>query len=188
MLLREILQGAQEITRPYRTFENPLSDGPSRCVRINIHDQMFGLSARLDSNYSCRCVFWIFFFFKPYYLIKSTLKSTSVHCLRTHKFRFSVTFSLKIGPTILFTHLKIILLQCFQFQFSVLTKISSIQTEPQSQLPNSGRICTLKSELSTATQAEERRVRCEPSTHQSPVRPTQTHENDARKKKLSKPH
>ena len=80
MLLRDILQGAQEITRPYRTFENPLSDGPSRCVRINIHDQ----------------------------------------------------------------------------------------------------ICTLKSELSTATQAEERRVRCEPSTHQSSVGPTQTHGNDAR--------
>uniref|UniRef100_A0A7N2KQA9 Uncharacterized protein n=1 Tax=Quercus lobata TaxID=97700 RepID=A0A7N2KQA9_QUELO len=59
---------------------------------------------------------------------------------------------------------------------------------PTSQLPNSGRICTLKSELSTATQAEEQRVRCEPSTHQSPVRPTQTHGNDARKKKLSKPH
>ena len=30
-------------------------------------------------------------------------------------FYFSVTFSLKMGPTILFTHLKIILLQCFQF-------------------------------------------------------------------------
>ena len=29
----------------------------------------------------------------------------------------------------LFTHLKIILLQCFQFQFSVLAKINSIQTD-----------------------------------------------------------
>ena len=36
-----------------------------------------------------------------------------VYCSRTYKFYFSVTFSLKMGPTILFTHLKIILLQCF---------------------------------------------------------------------------
>ena len=33
--------------------------------------------------------------------------------LRTHKFHFSATFSLKMGPTVLFTHLKIILLQYF---------------------------------------------------------------------------
>ena len=44
MLLLEILQGAQEVTWPYKTFENPMSEGPSSCVRINIHDQMFGLS------------------------------------------------------------------------------------------------------------------------------------------------
>ena len=35
------------------------------------------------------------------------------YCLRTHKFHFSATFSLKMGPTILFTHLKIIFLQYF---------------------------------------------------------------------------
>ena len=35
------------------------------------------------------------------------------YCLRTHKFHFSETFSLKMGPAILFTHLKIILLQYF---------------------------------------------------------------------------
>ena len=48
-----------------------------------------------------------------------------VHYLRTHKFHFSATFLLKIGPTILFTHLKIILLQCFSvfnFQFSAVSK------------------------------------------------------------------
>ena len=33
----------------------------------------------------------------------------------THKPHFSTIFSLKMGRTILFTHLKIILLQCFQF-------------------------------------------------------------------------
>ena len=36
---------------------------------------------------------------------------------------------LKMGPTVLFTHLKIILLQCFQF--SVSATISSIQTDPR---------------------------------------------------------
>ena len=45
----------------------------------------------------------------------STVNSAPVHCSRIYKFHFSATFSLKIGPTALFTHLKIILLQCFQF-------------------------------------------------------------------------
>ena len=44
--------------------------------------------------------------------------SGSVHCSWTHKFHFLSIFSLKIGPTVLFTHLKIILLQCFQFSVS----------------------------------------------------------------------
>ena len=60
----------------------------------------------------------------------STMNSASVHCLRTHKFHFSVTFSLKMGPTTLFTHLKIILLQYFQFSVLSFSKISSIQTDP----------------------------------------------------------
>ena len=33
----------------------------------------------------------------------------------THKYLHSTTFSLKLDPTALFTHSKIILLQCFQF-------------------------------------------------------------------------
>ena len=45
----------------------------------------------------------------------------------SHKIQFSATFSLKMGLTILFTHLKIILLQCFSvfsfsFQFSAVSK------------------------------------------------------------------
>ena len=55
----------------------------------------------------------------------------------SHKFHFSVNFSLKIGLTVLFTHLKIISLQCFQFQFSISAKISSIQTEPKYRIPRS---------------------------------------------------
>ena len=60
----------------------------------------------------------------------STIFSQSVHtvhCSWTYEFHFSVTFLLKIGPTVLFTHLKIILLQyfpvfSFSFQFSVVSK------------------------------------------------------------------
>ena len=51
-----------------------------------------------------------------------------VYYSRDPQSQFSATFSLKIGPTILFTYLKIILLQCFQF--SVSATISSIQTDP----------------------------------------------------------
>ena len=53
-----------------------------------------------------------------------------MHCLRTHKFHFLSIFSLKMGLTSLFTHLKIILLQCFQFSVFSFSKISSIQTHP----------------------------------------------------------
>ena len=40
-----------------------------------------------------------------------SVNSTSVYCSWTHKFHFLSIFSLKMGPTALFTHLKIILLQ-----------------------------------------------------------------------------
>ena len=59
---------------------------------------------------------------QPQNLTFLTLFSQSmhtVHCSRIHKFHFSVTFSLKMGSTILFTHLKIIFLQYFSvFSFS----------------------------------------------------------------------
>ena len=54
-----------------------------------------------------------FFFFQPAFVDFSTFNSTSVYCSQTQKFHFSATFSLKMGHTALFTHLKIILLQCF---------------------------------------------------------------------------
>ena len=56
------------------------------------------------------------------------VNSAFVHCSWTHKFHFSTTFSLKIGPTALFTYLKNILLQCFQFSVFSFSKISSIHT------------------------------------------------------------
>ena len=48
-----------------------------------------------------------------------------VHCSRDLQVQISVNFSLKLGSMALFTHLKIILLQCFQFSV-----ISDIQTDP----------------------------------------------------------
>ena len=48
---------------------------------------------------------WLFFFFSQSVHI--------VHCSWTHKFHFSTTFSLKMDPSVLFIHLKIILLQYF---------------------------------------------------------------------------
>ena len=48
-----------------------------------------------------------------------------VHYSRDPLIRISTKFSLKLGPTALFIHLKIILLQYFQFSV-----ISSIQTDP----------------------------------------------------------
>ena len=54
-----------------------------------------------------------------------------MHCLWTHKLHFSTTFSLKMNLTVLFTYLKIILLQCFSvfsfsFQFSVISKRTKV--------------------------------------------------------------
>ena len=42
-----------------------------------------------------------------------------MHCSWTHKFHFSATFSLKMGPTVLFTHLKLFCYSIFQFSVSV---------------------------------------------------------------------
>ena len=81
--------------------------------------------ARFGSNLIGICVFQArvfslsFFFFSQLQLLtKSSVNSASVHCSRTHKLHFLTTFSLKMGPTALFTHLKIILLQYFQFSIS----------------------------------------------------------------------
>ena len=70
-------------------------------------------------NSNCNC--WL-----------SAVNRAYMHCSRTHKLHFLSTFSLKMGPTVLFTHLKIILLQCFQFSVLSFSKISSIQTDPSS--------------------------------------------------------
>ena len=48
------------------------------------------------------------------------------YCLWTHKFHFLATFSLNMGPTVLFTHSKLFCYNIFQFQFSI---FSCIQTD-----------------------------------------------------------
>ena len=49
-----------------------------------------------------------------------TIQWVSCTVYMTYKHLFSTKFLLKIGPMVLFTHLNIILLQCFQF--SVISK------------------------------------------------------------------
>ena len=88
------------------------------------------LSLCLDSRFINHvCVLFFFFFFCFHAFLEEcgycsmnssrkcwlfSVNSASVHCSRTHKFHFLSIFSLKMGPTALFTHLKIILLQWFQ--------------------------------------------------------------------------
>ena len=104
-------------------------------------------------HWSCVCVcdklcFRSFFFFFLFFLFSRVLEECgycsmnsawtvaanvdfsqwTVHCSWTYKFHFSTTFSLKMGPMALFTYLKNILLQCFQFSVFSFSKISSIHT------------------------------------------------------------
>ena len=51
----------------------------------------------------------------------------------SHKLHFSTTFSLKMGSTVLFIYLKIILLYYFQFSVFSFSKISFIQTDPKTK-------------------------------------------------------
>ena len=85
--------------------------------------------------------FFFFFLFHAFWSIAVTDQWTvtanvdflqwTVHICTVYgptNFIFLSNFSLKMGPTSLFTHLKIILLQCFQFSVFSFNKISSIQT------------------------------------------------------------
>ena len=70
------------------------------------------LSIRLNTaEMQCICV-------SCFFSLRSVFQCFPVglmHCSRTHKSLFLIKFSLKMGLTTLFTHLKIILLQYFQF-------------------------------------------------------------------------
>ena len=65
--------------------------------------------------------FFIFYFFKAGFVDFQCVNSIFVYYLRTYKFHFSITFSLKMSSTTLFTHLKIIFTTVFSvsvFSFS----------------------------------------------------------------------
>ena len=84
------------------------------------HHLIRRLRVRLGSVFCASQHVYVSPFFFFFFLVEKFDFSTNfqphvspVHCSWTHKFHFSATFSLKMSPTILFTHLKIILLQCF---------------------------------------------------------------------------
>ena len=93
---------------------------------------LFGLQwnprLRFFSTFSSS--FFFFFFFRPAIVDFVNCEQCICVLFTVPQITFLTTFLLKMGPTTLFTHLKIISLQYFQFQFSVSAKISSIQTHP----------------------------------------------------------
>ena len=74
---------------------------------------------------------FFFFFFQPAIVDFVNCEQCICVLFTVPQIIFLTNFLLKMGPTTLFTHLKIISLQCFQFQFLVSAKISSIQTHPK---------------------------------------------------------
>ena len=85
---------------------------------------MFGLgwnTVRLHFN-----PFLLLVFLKVEFVDFQRINNVFVHCSRTYKYHFSLTFSLKMSSTVLFTHFKIILLQYFQFLV-----FNCIQIDPQ---------------------------------------------------------
>ena len=88
------------------------------------------LDPRFPPTFAFCVFFFFFFFFHAFWQNAVTVhycsmnsnrkcwlfcrKQCIMYCSWTHKFYFLATFSLKMGPTVLFTHLKIILLQWFQ--------------------------------------------------------------------------
>ena len=120
------------------------------------------LSESLDSTYSCVCVFvFLFFSFFLFFFLPAVVFDFSTCSLYTfhqlvycsqqnkrwsahqwvpltvygpHKHHFSTTFLLKMSPTTLFTHLKIILLQCFQFSISATFNFSNNKLNPNGPL------------------------------------------------------
>ena len=74
--------------------------------------------------------FFFFFLEKRIFVVVFSFQSIPCTVYETHKLFYSATFFLlKMGLIALFTYLKIILLQCFQFSF--FSKINYIQTDPK---------------------------------------------------------
>ena len=115
-----------------KKFRVRLNSFQSTKILINFKTKCpFGLQWFWRLRFSSTFFSFFFFFFSLHSLL---CQLWTVHpCIfhGFHKLHFSATFLLKMGPTTLFTHLKIISLQFFQFQFSVSVKISLIQTDPK---------------------------------------------------------
>ena len=80
---------------------------------------------------SCICIFFFFFFFLDAHFCGCGVFPVGlVHYSQDPQTSFLLKLSLKIDLTTLFTYLKIIVLQCFQFLVSVFSKISYIQAHP----------------------------------------------------------
>ena len=88
--------------------------------------KIYSIKVWFGYGWTCVCVFSVFlsfflffFFFSSHdcWLFPVNSAHQRILCTvhETHKLHFSATFSLKMGLMILFTHLKIILLQYFQF-------------------------------------------------------------------------
>ena len=84
-----------------------------RLPHLSFH---FFFSFFLKKNFSCIC--WLSLVNSAHQWVLCTVHGT-------HEPHFSVTFSLKIGSTILFTHLKVILLLYFQFSIFSYIKTDS---------------------------------------------------------------
>ena len=72
--------------------------------------RFFFISAAADNSYCSINSSRTFLLFRLF------IVSVGLYTNGTYKYYFLTTFSLNVGPTILFTHLKIILLQYFQFK------------------------------------------------------------------------
>ena len=83
---------------------------------------LFFFIALMNSNWHCSCT-WLYCAGD-----KVTVHALFMHCPWNPQPLYSKKI-FKLGPTTLFTHLKIILLQCFQF--SIFSKISYIQMDPK---------------------------------------------------------
>ena len=74
----------------------------------------FDLRPRLAAFFTRFFSFFLFvFLLQPHILTKSVVNSVLCTVYGSYSLNFSTTFLLKISPTILFTHLKIILIQYF---------------------------------------------------------------------------
>ena len=112
---------------------SPVFSNEKFCLRLRLRTTFastffyFFFSLVCETCGYCSCIVYEQ---QPQSLTFLTFFSQSVHtmhCSWTHKFHFSVTFSLKMSSTVLFIHLKIILLQyfsvfSFNFQFSAVSK------------------------------------------------------------------